>query len=262
MQRTERNGDLNDLLNIAVETAQSRIWTALPAIVQSVDFARQTITAQPAVQVTQTLQSGERQIVNLPLLVDVPICYPKCAGFALTLPIKSGDEVLIVFGARCIDSWWQNGGTQNAPAEYRFCDLSDGFAVFAPTSQPKRLPAVSAENVQLRNTAGDVFLEITPAGQIHLQAKSFVADISGDATWNVGGAFNLTAGGAIQQSGATIQQTASSVTIDGETTVNGGFAQNGTGATFSGDVNAGGVSVKSHTHGGVKSGSDNTAAPN
>ena len=254
MQRTERVGELDDVINVAMQSVSARLWTALPAIVQSVDFAKQTITAQPAVQVTQTLQSGERQIVNLPLLVDVPICYPKCAGFALTLPIKSGDEVLIVFGARCIDSWWQNGGVNNAPAEVRFCDLSDGFAIFAPTSQPKRLANVHQENVQIRSADGAVYIEITPAGLIHAVAQNFSAEVSGNASWQVGGNFEIQA--------SAVQINGSSVTINGETTVNGGFAQNGANAVFSGDVNASGTSLKNHTHGGVKSGSDNTAAPN
>lgn len=253
MERTERAGGIEDVVSAAMQSATARIWTALPAIVQSVDFARQTLTAQPALQVGQTLQDGTHKNVNLPLLVDVPVCFPKCANFALTLPLKAGDEVLIVFAARCIDSWWQNGGVNNAPAEVRFCDLSDGFAILAPTSQPKKLGNVSTENVQLRNTAGDVYVEITPAGAIRAVAKSFTAEVSGNATWQVGGNFNVQA--------TAVQINGSSVTITGDTTVNGGFAQNGSTALFSGDASAGGISLKSHTHGGVKSGSDQTAAP-
>ena len=275
MQRLERAADFGDVARATAQSAISKIWTALPAIVQSVDFEKQTISAQPAIQGVQTLQEGGTQNVNLPLLVDVPICYPKCADFALTLPLKAGDEVLIIFAARCIDSWWQSGGASNAPAENRICDLSDGFAVLAPTSQPKRLSNVSASNVQLRNTAGDVFIEIDPAGKVQVKANEFVANIAGNATWNVGGNFSIAAGGSVSVQGADITEQGATITLNGETTVNGtttlngALAQNGGGAgaefsngvTAGGDVKAGSISLQSHVHGGVLAGGADTSTP-
>ena len=261
MNRDERSADFESATGEMIDGALCKVWTALPAVVQSVNFTAQTITAQPAIQGTISTQAGESQGVSMPLLVDVPFIFPKCAGFALTLPIKAGDECLIIFASRCIDSWWQNGGIDNPPAEIRMHDLSDGFAVFAPTSQPKRLAGWSAENIQLRNTAGDVFIEITPAGLVRVKAKQMQADIDGDISMNCGGGFSVTAGGSVSVKGASITQEGSSVDIKGDTTVTGGFAQNGSGATFSGDVNAAGISLKSHTHGGVKSGSDSTGSP-
>jgi hypothetical protein len=270
MDRLERTGNLADAIDTTVSAAAARIWTALPAVVQSVDFERQTLTAQPALLGSQALESGDTQTVSMPLLVDVPICYPRCADFALTLPIKAGDEVLIVFAARCIDSWWQNGGVDNVPAEQRICDLSDGFAVLAPTSQPKRLTNVNSSNVQLRNTAGDVFVEIDPSGRVQIKANEFVANIAENATWNVGGGFTINAGGAVNVNGSTITDTASLITENGDVVLNGALTQNGggSGATFSngiqagGDIKAGSISLQGHTHGGVITGGDNTSTPN
>lgn len=267
MNRNERDADFEQVLQSATENAASRIWTALPAIVQSVDFNAQTISAQPALQGTIFTQNGEKAIVNMPLLVDVPFMFPKCADFALTMPLKAGDECLVIFASRCIDSWWQNGGINNAPAEYRMHDLSDGFALFAPTSQPKVISSWNAQNVQLRNTAGDVFIEITPAGLVQIKAKNLTAQIDQNIQMNCGGAFSVTAGGAVNITGSTAQVEGSTITLEGQTTINGTLAQNGASATFSGgvaaqgDVTAGGISVSSHTHGGVKSGSDSTGTP-
>ena len=186
----------------------------------------------------------------------------------MTLPLKAGDEVLIIFAARCIDSWWQSGGASNAPAENRICDLSDGFAVLAPTSQPKKLSNVSESNVQLRNTAGDVFIEIDPAGKVQVKANEFVANITGNATWNVGGNFNVTAGGSVSVQGADITEQGATITLNGETTINGALAQNGAGGaefsngiTAGGDVKAGSISLQSHVHGGVQSGGGTTSTP-
>ncbi len=173
MRRTERLNDIEESLRLALEAERAGIWTALPAIVVAANLAAQTVSAQPTIQGTITGPDGVARNVNLPLLVDVPIVWPRAGGFALTFPVAPGDEVLIVFASRCIDSWWQSGGI-GAPAEVRMHDLSDGFAILAPTSQPKRLGGVSSSNVQLRDSAGSTFVEITPSGAVNIVAATSI----------------------------------------------------------------------------------------
>ena len=163
MRRSERLDDLEEGLRIAMESHQSHMWTSIPGIVAGVDLAAQTLSVQPSIQGSVTAPDGSVQAVNLPLLVDVPIVWPRAGGFALTFPIKAGDEVLVVFASRCIDAWWQGGGV-GAQAEARMHDLSDGFAILAPTSQPKKFSGVSSSNVQLRDESGTTYVEITPGG--------------------------------------------------------------------------------------------------
>jgi hypothetical protein len=163
MDRTELFDDPQEALRVALERDRAGLWTALPGIVVSSDLSRQTLTVQPAIQARVTLPDGSAQLVDLPLLLDVPVCWPRAGGFAVTLPVTAGDEVLVIFASRCIDSWWQSGGVQ-APAEYRFHDLSDGFAILAPTSQPRVLADVNPAALELRNTAGTVKLALSDDG--------------------------------------------------------------------------------------------------
>lgn len=171
----DRNNLLNDpetAMRYALDGRQAMMWTAMPAIVSSVDLMAMTLVAQPAIKGVQTDESGTETFVNLPQLVDVPICFPSAGGFTLTLPIKSGDEVLIVIANRCIDSWWQSGGVQ-VPMEARMHDLSDGFAIPGPRSQPKVIVGgVHATNAQLRTDAGTTYVEITPTGRVNIVAPS------------------------------------------------------------------------------------------
>ncbi len=171
MRREERVDDPEESLRLAMENAQSQMWTALPGLVVSVNLFAQTLSVQPAIQGTITSADGEAQSVNLPLLVDVPIVWPRAGGFALTFPVAINDEVLVVFASRCIDSWWQSGKI-DTQAEVRMHDLSDGFAILAPTSQPRRLANVSQTNAQLRDVAGTTFVEMMPGGAIRLKAAS------------------------------------------------------------------------------------------
>jgi len=163
MDRREHFDDIEEGMRLAIEAAQARLWTALPGLVQSVDLAKQTVSVQPAIRGAITHADGSVRFVAMPMLVDVPIMWPRAGGFALTLPVAVGDDVLVVFASRCIDAWWQNGG-QGAPIESRMHDLSDGFAIFAPTSQPKTLANVQADGIELRTEARDIFIKLTATG--------------------------------------------------------------------------------------------------
>ena len=137
MRREERLDDPELGLREALDTQQSKIWTTIPAIVVDVNFDSQTLSAQPAIQAVVRDKNNNTSNVTLPILINVPIMFPRGGGFAITLPVTAGDEVLIVFSSRCIDSWWQSGGI-GAQVEQRMHDLSDGFAILAPTRKPKK----------------------------------------------------------------------------------------------------------------------------
>ncbi len=144
---------------LAQDGHQSKIWTAMPGIVQSVDLAKQTCVVQLAIQGRSEDQQGNLTYRDISVIHDCPIVFPRAGGFVITFPMAAGDEVLVVFASRCIDSWWQNGGYANKPMEFRMHDLSDGFAIPGPTSQPKKISSVSSTEIQIRNEAGDLCAE-------------------------------------------------------------------------------------------------------
>ena len=230
MNREERLDDPEESLRLAMESQQAQIWTALPGVVAAVNLAAQTLSVQPTVQGSVASPNGAKQLVNLPLLVDVPIVWPRAGGFALTFPITAGDEVLVVFASRCIDSWWQSGGV-GAPAEARMHDLSDGFAILAPTSQPKKLTGVSSTNVQLRDESGTTYVEITPDGKARVVAATQI-DVEAP-TVNITGDLNVT----------------------GEMNLVGQLTQSG------GSMTIGGVVFGTHKHTGVQPGSGTSGGP-
>lgn len=186
MERSQLLNDPEQALRIAMDGQQSGLWTALPCIVTKVNWSELTVEAQPVIQGQVTDENGNKSFVNLPVLGNVPIVFPSAGPFALTLPIAPGDEVLVVFASRCIDSWWQNGSTYTEnpdgppvvqtqqPMENRMHDLSDGFAFPARMSQPKakQISSPSQTNARLTTVDGSCFLEITPGGAINLTAPS------------------------------------------------------------------------------------------
>lgn len=152
--------DNEEAMRTVLDGRQVSIWTALPCIVENVNFTAMTCEAQPTIQGVIQDQNGTLTPIDLPLLLDVPIVFPSAGGFILTLPLKAGDEVLVVFASRCIDAWWQSGGSKNLPMEARMHDISDGFAIPGPRSQPNVLENISSTKAQLRNDAGTVFFGV------------------------------------------------------------------------------------------------------
>lgn len=223
MDRDELLNDNEAAMRLVLDGRQSTIWTAMPGIVKSVDFTKMTCEVQPAIKGTLEDESGAVQSVNLPLLINVPICFPSAGGFIITLPLAANDEVLVVFSSRCIDAWWQSGGVQR-PMEARMHDLSDGFAIPGPRSLTK-IPggAISATGAQIRNDAGTSYVEIASNGKVKLVSPSEI-DIT---------APTVVVTGALQVSGA----------ISGAS------------------VAAGGIGLTTHKHSGVTVGAGNSGGP-
>lgn len=229
MDQRERAGDALEAVRAALDGRQASMWTALVGIIQSFDAVAQTCVVQPAIQGRVTAKDGSAKLVDMPLLLDCPVFFPSGGGVTLTFPIKKDDECLVVLANRCIDAWWQQGGIQ-PPMEARMHDLSDGFAFVGFRSQPRKLENVSTTTAQLRTDDGEAYVELDPAGHIAtIKAANIVLD------------------GPVHITGVT--------TTDHDINVTGTV-------TGSVDVVGGGKHLKTHTHGGVATGSGNTGAPN
>lgn len=259
MDRRERIDDPVEAMRAAMEGFLAETWTSLPGIVQSFDTKAMTVTVQPSIRGRVQQPDGSTISVNMPLLVDVPVIFPSGGGFTLTFPVAQGDECLVVFADRCIDAWWQSGGI-GEPLEPRMHNLSDGFALVGPFSQPEVLPDVSAEDVQLRTDDGKASVTIKPDYTIN--AKNPAASINmspeGEITAEADTRITLRtpelriATNALSM--ANMEGGSVSATIIGDIDQTGSI-------TSSGDHVAGGISQIHHVHEGVQAGSDNTGEP-
>lgn len=183
--------------------AQLRV--AIPAIVESFDPEKQTVSVQPAI--TENIRVGEEaaKTARLPILTDIPICFPRAGGYSITLPIKKGDECLLVFADMCIDGWWQSGGVQDQ-METRRHDLSDAFAIIGTTSQPQKVGDYSAENLQIRTDSRNIVCELDKeSGAVNiLGANILTANISNKIDVKCDGDISIKAAGNITIEGASV----------------------------------------------------------
>ena len=140
----------------------SMLRVSMPGIIQSFDPIAITCTVQPAISGQVADELGNLKSSPLPLLLDVPVVFPRGGGCTLTFPVKSGDECLVIFSDRCIDFWWQNGGIQE-PVDPRQHDLSDAFALVGPQSQAQKISAISTTAVELRSDDSDTKISLNPS---------------------------------------------------------------------------------------------------
>ena len=160
ISRAEREDVREASYRDLITAARMDMHTAMPGIIQSFDPARMTCTVQPAIRSAIVAPNGRAEAADLPLLVDCPVVFPGGGGYILTYPLKAGDEALIVIAERCIDAWWQSGGVQ-AAAEYRLQDLSDGFVIPGPRSQPHVVAGgVGMTGAELRTDTGTTVLRL------------------------------------------------------------------------------------------------------
>lgn len=216
---------------------KSGLWTSMPGIIQSFNAGAVTATVQIAIKGIVHTPDGNAQFVNMPLLVDVPVHFPRGGGCTLTFPVARGDECLVVFAARCVDGWWQSGGIQ-PPMEPRIHDLSDGFAFVGFFSQATKISGISTSTAQLRSNDGSTYVEVDPAGKI----------------------VNCVAPGGMKLTTPTVTITG---TIAVQNTGSATTACAITGNTqFTGQVSANGHRIDdTHEHSGVTTGTGNSGPP-
>ncbi|HCD1107528.1 baseplate protein [Morganella morganii] len=216
------NPSLLDVLSQHASNERNDIHTALPAKVVSCDGHSATVQ----LMITQVMRGGET--LELPPLVDVPVGFYRGGGFCVTVPVKNGDEGLVIFAERCIDGWYVSG-QQSAPLDTRFHDYSDAFFLPQGSSQPNRIPAYSADSLSMQTDDGSTFIRIKP-GKIIMQ-------------------------GDIEHTGNRTQQ--------GNSLVNGDHSVNGNSESSGGTIKHNGKDIgDTHTHSGVETGGGNTGAPN
>lgn len=254
--------DLQVAIQAALEGFQPKLWTALPAFVvptegggSSFDPAKLTVSAQPTVQAQVRTPGGSWVNVTLPLCLDCPVMFQGGGGFVLTFPLDANDEGLLIFSARCIDAWWQQGGVQ-PQAELRMHDLSDGFFLPLCFSNSKVPTGVSTTTAQLRSVDGESYVELAGGHIVNIVAPGGVkvtgnmevtgtlkADEleTGEAGLNVAG--NITATGNITAS-ENVVATAGNVT-----------------ATAGDVVASGGITLKTHLTSGVTAGAGTSGPP-
>lgn len=212
-----------------IEEAVKDLRVAMPVKVISFDASKQTVSVQPMIKVT--LNAGGS--MPLPVLVDVPVKFPRGGGFAVTFPIIAGDEGIVIISDRCIDGWYQSGSLSD-PLDLRLHDLSDAFFLAGVSSLPNVIKSFDSDALVMRKLDNSAYLKIEQSGAVSIDGTMCTIKCPLIFEQGMQGANSL--GGEAMGVSGSLKHTG-------------------------GELSSNGVVLDTHTHSGVTAGGDNTGAP-
>lgn len=162
---------LIEVLRQSTQQAVSNIHTSMPGRIETYDAATQTASVKPLSVSTSIDVDGNITAEEYPVLVSVPVIFPRAGGYYTTYPVAVGDFVLLLFCERSIDEYVSGPGEATEPWDVRMHDLSDAVAI--PGFYPAQLaiPEVNTEGMELGQEGG-AKITIKPQGVIEITFES------------------------------------------------------------------------------------------
>lgn len=173
---------LVEIVNAGIGAALDGVYVARPGRVTAYDALTNTAVVKPMVKrAVYDVDDDERSFEELPEIPFVPIVFPRCGEFVVTLPVVVGDTVLLIFSDVSMGEWRESGQISE-PVDARRHSIGwpsaipGLFADSSPMSQDPVDVAARIAGMILGQHAGGARIEISP-GEIKLgkDATDFVA---------------------------------------------------------------------------------------
>ena len=177
--------NLSEPLRAAVESVMSELHVCLPGRIERYDHIEQRAEVKPLLR--RHYRDGDES--DMPVIADVPVIWPRAGGASLTMPVKQGDGVLLVFADRSIDRWLVQGG-EVTPDDRRKHDLSDCVAI------PGLVPFAGFGDVEAPENNDDTVLRYA--------GTTVTLEGGGDCRVSTGGDMHLSADGSVYIEGTEI----------------------------------------------------------
>ena len=163
----------------------ANLRVCMPGVIESFDAGTQRARVIPGVRM-KTVLGQEVRYVDLPVVEEVPIMIPSAGGFAVTLPIKSGDPCVLMFADRDIENFLISGKPENpgkaqgeettAPRSHH---LTDAICFPGIIADPQVLPDYALDAIEMRDAPGENKIRLTSSGIEILTSGKLKIDASG-----------------------------------------------------------------------------------
>lgn len=158
---------LQDVLLTALESRVSKMHTALPGKIEKYDYETQKASVKPLIKKAYL----DKKIESLPVIVNVPVIFPRSKDFSFTYPLNEGDLVLLVFSERSLELYLKDGGEQE-PGDRRKFDLSDAIAI--PGLYPFSEESKAQNNTDVLVKFKEAEFKIKPDGKFYIKGDMVV----------------------------------------------------------------------------------------
>ena len=150
-------------------------------------FSNGWVEVAPQIQNIARDLNGVETPKDMPVLSRIPVGYFKAGGMVVTVPVKAGDEGIILFSDRGL-SLWKETGRKSPPREEEFHGLNGAIFLPMPTSSPGAVQNYDPSSLYVGSEDQQAYLRVQPGGLITLSAATSVlintplATFSGDVT--------------------------------------------------------------------------------
>lgn len=148
-------------LAAAVQELLNGVNTSAPGRIVSYDAARNRAT----VRASLPKRIADGSDLAPPETFEVPLAHMAGGGARVSVPVKAGDGVLLIFSQRSLENWLQ--GSDVAPDDPRVFDISDAIAIPGLSAGG---PPVDPENLVM--SMGESTISIKPGEEIEIKTTT------------------------------------------------------------------------------------------
>lgn len=169
-----RTPTLSEVILSAIEQVIGNVHTAMPGRIESYDQATQLAKVKPLFKRKYAAEDGA---VELPIISNVPVIFPRSANAFVRLPVAAGDFVQLLFNERSLDRWL-DAGKESDPLDPSKFDLNGAVAVLGLYPKGEKFAANGdAGSLELAN--GQTYIEIKESGEVVITNGDAVLQIEG-----------------------------------------------------------------------------------
>lgn len=210
--------ELTDLLKELKQEVFKELNCVNIGRIESFDGTEHTATVKLMIdRVKEVKPNGEKVIQPRPLCLRCPAFMLFGGSAYMTFPISQGDECIVLFNDRQIDTWFLTG-EQNPPQTGRTHDLSDAIALVGLRSLGNSIASYLETGIRI--DSGTAKIDITD-DQIDSTAAEFIHTGNMQVTGNDTITGNMSAGGTITSTGVMTAGNGATGTFTTVTVLNG-----------------------------------------
>lgn len=241
------NWSFSDAVNFLIYRSKEELNTCIPGVIKAYDARTKRAKVLPAIKQKMIKENEENTYIDHPILVDIPIIFPSAGGYTITMPIQSGDSVLLVFSQRGIANFKQ-AFNETIPTDQSLLSIYDAIAI--PGFGEINISPASSSGCTMQDNVGDnaVIVETDKLTVKKNNNMLILDDNQFQAT--VGGA-TLTLSQGVLASSVPITAPSFSGGSGAPAKMTSGINMSGQSITDAKDVVASGKSLAGHIHDGV-----------
>lgn len=144
---TTDSPDLYDVIDAAIQGSLGAMRIIGVGTIDGYDPKAQSATVTSALNFLYYDADEEVAVPYAPAAIsNIPVLHPSAGGFFSAMPVKSGDQGVILTSDRALDSWKARGGGGHDPTDQRRFNFEDSLFLPCGVSLANALTSVDLDN--------------------------------------------------------------------------------------------------------------------